>query len=120
MFNMKKMFMKRLLKQTEASIWTDELARYITLYDRERERQMIDKCSDVLHRIKANKDTPQADIDAVEKELKQHTEMVDQIDEVLDGRPESEDKHGLVGINKRLEAQVEKREHIKNFIKHYC
>lgn len=112
--------MKRLLKQTEASIWTDELARYITLYDREVERQMIDKCNDVLNRMKANKDTPKEEIEKIEKELKGHKEMVDSIDETLDGRPESEEKHGLQGLNKHLESQVEKREHIKNFIKHYC
>jgi chromosome segregation ATPase len=116
MFNIKKRYFKRLLKQTEASVWSTELARYITLYDRERTRQEIDKCSDVLNRMAANKDTPKEAKEQIEKELEAHKKTIDEIDEVLDG---SKPK-GMTGINKSLESLVEKREHIKNFIKHYC
>jgi chromosome segregation ATPase len=116
MFNIKKRYFKRLLKQTEASVWSTELARYITLYDRERTRQEIDKCSDVLNRMAANKDTPKEAIEKLGKELDAHKRTVDEIDEVLEGSKEKQ----LTGINRSLESLVEKREHIKNFIKHYC
>lgn len=116
MFNIKKRYFKRILKQTIASIWSTELARYITLYDREVTRQKIDQASDVLNRMKANPNTPKEELEKVEKSLESLKKTVDEIDEALDGSIEK----GLQGLNHSLEALVEKREHIKNFIKHYC
>jgi chromosome segregation ATPase len=116
MFNIKKRYFKRLLKQTIATVWSYELSRYITLYDREKTRQQVDQASDVLSRMKANPNTPKEDVEKMESTLVSLKASIDEIDEALDG---SEEK-GLQGLNKALEAQVEKREHIKNFIKHYC
>jgi chromosome segregation ATPase len=116
MFNIKKRYFKRILKQTIASIWSTELARYITLYDREVTRQKIDQASDVLTRMTANPNTPKEEKEKMEKTLESLKHTVDEIDEALDGSVEK----GLQGLNHSLEALVEKREHIKNFIKHYC
>lgn len=116
MFNIKKRYFKRLLKQTMATIWSTELARYITLYDREKTRQQIDQANDVLSRMNANPNTPKEEKEKVEKALEGLKRTIDEIDEALDG---SQVK-GLQGLNNSLETQIEKREHIKNFIKNYC
>jgi cell division septum initiation protein DivIVA len=120
-FNLKKRYFKRDLAQTQAKIWAMELARYITLYDRERTRQQIDQVSDVLNRLKPNPDAHKDDIEKLEEQLKGFKRTIDEIDEILDGQKPSPDyPQGTRGLNQSLEAQVEKREHIKNFIKHYC
>jgi len=105
----------------QARIWATELARYIALYNRERERQQIDKCNDVLNRMKANNTIPTDQITTIEKQLEHHKRMVDGADKMLDGDMNNPDPElRTTGINGALEGMIEKREHIKNFIKHYC
>ncbi len=121
MFNIKKQFFKRELKQTKAKIWSDEFSRYTVLFEREKTRQMIDSGSDVLNRLKANPNTPKEEIEKTEKQLAGLKSQVDDFDIMLDGaEPSDRYPEGVRGINQKLEAQVQKREHIKNFIKHYC
>lgn len=120
MFNIKKRFFKRELAQTEAKIWSQEFARYTTLFERERTRQAIDQSEDVIHRMKASK-ADSGEIEKVESQLKALKKQIDDYDVILDGcEPNAEFPEGVRGINQSIEAQVQKREHIKNFIANYC
>jgi hypothetical protein len=120
MFNIKKRFFKRELAQTEAKIWSQEFARYTTLFERERTRQSIDKTEDVLHRMKAT-NADKEEIENMESQLLNLKKQIDDYDVILDGcEPNMEFPEGVRGINQSIESQVQKREHIKNFITNYC
>lgn len=121
LFNIKKRFFKRELAQTNARIWSDEFSRYTVLFEREKTRQLLDSGNDHVNRLKANPNTKKEEIEAVEKKMEALRKEVDDYDIMLNGcEPNEKFPEGVRGINQKLEAQVQKREHIKNFIKHYC
>lgn len=121
LFNIKKRFFKRELSQTNAKIWSDEFSRYTVLFEREKTRQLLDAGNDTLNRLNANPNTPKEEVEKVEKKMQELKIEVDDYDTMLNGcEPNEKFPDGVRGINQKLEAQVQKREHIKNFIKHYC
>ena len=122
MFNIKKSFFKRELKRITAEIWNQEFGRYTTLYKREKTRQLLDSGNDVLNRIQANPNTKPEEIEAHKAQMAKLRKEVDFFDTVLDGGKHTEGDNEIedMGINRRLETLIEKRELTKNFIKLYC
>lgn len=122
MFNIKKSFFKRELKRITAEIWNQEFGRYTTLYKREKTRQLLDSGNDVLNRIQVNPNTKPEEIETHKAQMDKLRKEVDFFDTVLDGGKHVEGDSEIedMGINRRLENLIEKRELTKNFIKLYC
>lgn len=121
LFNVKKRFFKRELAQTQARVWGYEFSRYTTLFEREKNRQMYDRVTDNLQRELAKKEKDTKTIEELEAQQKAIKQSLDDLDVMIDGsEPNGKYPEGVQGITQSLEAQVQKREHIKNFIKHYC
>lgn len=120
-FNIKKRFFKRELKQTQARIWGHEFSRYTTLFEREKTRQMYDQVTDALQREEAKPEKNKEVIEQLQDKQKAMKQSLDDLDVMIDGaEPNNQYPEGVQGITQTLEAQIQKREHIKNFIKHYC
>jgi predicted nuclease with TOPRIM domain len=120
-FNVKKRFFKRELKQTQAKIWSLEFARYTSLFEREATRQKYDSVNDAYQRAQANKDTDKETLDNLKKQVDALKHSLDELTVMIEGsEPNGAYPDGVQGIVQSLEAQIQKRDHIKNFIKQYC
>lgn len=131
MFNVKKKFFKRELKQTKAKIWGIEFSQFTTRAEREKLRKHYDKAQGALQAIterqkekgldkelrsKADKD--KADTEKKVEELKK---SLIEFDIMVDGAEPSEQyPQGIRGIGEQLEAHIQKLNHIKRFIKEHC
>lgn len=117
MFNVKKRFFKRELKQTQAKIWSLEFSRYTTMFEREQLRQKYDAVNDAVNRMPKD-DEKLEDMTKQRDALKQ---SLDDMDIMINGcEPNNQYPDGVRGITESLEAQIQKRDHIKSFIKQYC
>lgn len=121
MFNIKKRFFKRELKQTQAKIWSLEFSRYTTMFEREQLRQQYDQANDGLQRLSAAKDAKKEDVEEMTKRVEAMKQALDEMDIMINGcEPNNQYPDGVRGVTESLQAQIQKRDHIKNFIKQYC
>lgn len=120
----KKAFFKAQLQDVNNNIWGTEFALYTTRYEHEKTRQLFTQGEDQLNQVKAQlANKPDKDLEAKKNQLESKLEelkaSLEDFDVMMNGcAPNERYPEGVRGLNDKIQAQVQKREHIKNFIKY--
>lgn len=127
LFNIKKRFFQHELAQTEAAVWSTEFALYTTRFEYESTRQLLSSGQDQLNQVNsqlkndADNKVLAEQAATLEKKLEQLRTTLDDYNVMMNGSdPNDRYPEGVRGLSDKIRAQVQKREHIKNFIKHNC
>ena len=127
LFNIKKRFFNQTLKQIQAEIWSTEFSRFTTATEYEKTRQLYSQGQDQLSQVEAQLKIKKEDRVLIDQKEKLSTQLerlktnLEELDIIINGAEPSEKyPEGVRGLTSKLEAQVNKKNNIKSFIKHYC
>jgi len=125
-FNKKKHF-KAMVASADKVIAELEFKKFTCLIERENVRRQYDQLKDTLARIDAqllstpNDEKLTAEKGAVEKNIKDAQQYMDDIDGTIGGTaPTPSLPDGARGLDNEMKEWVNKRNYITSFIKHNC
>jgi len=128
LFNKKKRYFKRIIKDAQSLVWETEFKKFTVLQQREDIRRQYDQSQQALEQItpqfeaKPNDKKIEEEKLQIEKKADELKQLLDAVDATLDGGPPSEiHKNGVSeGLNQELQNKVNRINSVKAFIEYNC